>query len=457
MQNGKSQLTCAIKRLHASHRLILSGHLDQIPSRVPRRKVPPRLQIKDALRTGFDAVPIGDGDYFGFQLDGDGRFLLGDFTVTHNTACTKAILYVLEKAKVRVLLASPTGRAAKRLAEATGRPAATIHRMLGVQHGGRGGVAHHSGNRLATGALIVDESSMCDLALMNSVLQALPKNARLVLVGDKDQLPSVGPGAVLRDIIASGAVPTVTLTRIFRQAEGSQIIEAAARINSGRQPIADSIQSAEAGDEFFMETRTDPSEAAATIVDLVANVLPSRFGFDPARDVQVLTPMNKGATGTVELNRLLQEALNGHGYGVQRGPTTYRVGDPVMQLKNDYDREVYNGDRGFVVETNLDAAQLVVDFDGRRVTYGKDDLEHLMLAYASSIHRSQGSTIPCVVVVMLREHMMLLSRNLLYTGITRAARLCVLVNDPYALTLALRETRRELRCTRLAARLRSEA
>ncbi len=372
---------------------------------------------------------------------------------TGKSMVTKAILGVFDRAKVPTMLASPTGRAAKRLSEATGKPASTIHRMLGWRDKGYG-FAHDANNPLPTGALLLDEVSMADLQLTNAVVQALRTGARLVLVGDVDQLPSVGPGAVLRDIIASEAVPTVRLTRIYRQAEGSAIIEQSHRINSGRMPEGPEF-GVEDGEFFF--TREDDSEAAARrIVWLVSDVLPARYGFDPAADIQVLTPMHKGHCGTIALNAALQAQINPRGNGIKRGNITFREGDPVLQTKNDRGRDVYNGDRGRVVRVDTDDASLVVDIDGREVAYDRTDLADLTLAYATSVHKSQGSTIRCVLVALQSEHYMLLSRGILYTGVTRAERLCILVANPRAVQQAVRETRREVRRTRLADRLRGE-
>ena len=364
---------------------------------------------------------------------------------------TKAILAVLEGAGLTVMLASPTGRAAKRLAEATGHQASTIHRTLGMREGGRGFMFTRE-NPLPTAAMVLDETSMMDTMLSNSLFQALRTTTRVVLVGDVDQLPSVGPGAVLRDIIDSGAVRTIRLTRIFRQAEGSQIIEAAACINRGQRPVGAAPGT---NGEFFIFPETDSAAASQKVVRFVASSIPTRFGFDPVRDIQVITPMIKGTCGVIELNRVLQATLNPTGPSLTRGQTTYRLGDKVIQTKNDYDRDVFNGDIGVVVQVYAGDNRLVVDMDGHEVMYEKGYLDHLMLAYAITCHKFQGSQAKAVVVVLMREHFMLLSRNWTYTATTRAEKLCVLIADPSALTTALKETRRELRRTRLAWRLRT--
>lgn len=368
---------------------------------------------------------------------------------TGKSLVTKAILSVLEGAGLTVLLASPTGRAAKRLSEATGHPASTVHRTLGMREGGRGFMFTRE-NPLTTASIVIDEFSMAETALANSLFQALRTTARVVIVGDVDQLPSVGPGAVLRDIIESAAVPTIRLTRIFRQAEGSQIIEAAACINRGQRPIGAAPGT---NGEFFIFPETDSAAASQKVVRFVASSIPTRFGFDPVRDIQVITPMIKGTCGVIELNRVLQATLNPTGPSITRGQTTYRLGDKVIQTKNDYDRDCFNGDIGVIVQVYPAENRLVVDMDGHEVAYEKGDLDHLMLAYAITCHKFQGSQAKAVVVVLMREHFMLLSRNHLYTSVTRAEKLCVLVADPSALATALKETRRELRRTRLAWRL----
>lgn len=310
---------------------------------------------------------------------------------------------------------------------------------------------HHN---YVAGNVVVSNCSMAPTDLANSVLTAMATKSRLVLIGDVDQLPSVGPGAVLRDIIESGVVPTVRLTKIFRQADGSGIIEAARDVNSGQMPRGPSLNDAKEADEFILESEANSEAAAQMVVNYVSAAIPQRYGFDPIRDVQVLTPMHKGPCGTVALNKALQEAINGRGRGIVKGSVTFKVGDPVLQLKNDYKRDVFNGDRGYVTRIDHEAVKLWVDMDGRSVEYQSTDMQFLSLAYACSVHKSQGSTIKCVVLVLQQEHYMLLSRPIVYTGITRAARLCVLIADPRALRTAVREIKREMRRTRLAHRLR---
>ena len=369
------------------------------------------------------------------------------------TTIVKAVLAAYDRARISARLAAPTGRAAKRMSEATRREATTIHRLLEFDPKERR-FTRTKARPIEADALIVDEASMLDVELAAALLDALPSSARLVLVGDVDQLPSVGPGAVLRDLIGSGAVPTVRLSQIFRQAEGSLIVENAHRIQEGAPPL-----SAESPEGAFHVIHRDSGEAAAeTILKVVTENIPRRFGLDPRRDVQVLTPMHKGDAGTIALNDRLQAALNPSGPSVSRFGRTLRAGDKVMQLKNDAERDVYNGDLGFVSSLNPEERQLTVRFDEEReVVYEEGDLDELTLAYATSIHKSQGSEYPAVVIPLLTEHFVMLSRNLFYTGVTRGKKLVVLVADPRAVRMALAETRKEERRTFLAERLRREA
>ncbi len=364
------------------------------------------------------------------------------------TTIVRAILSLFDLAGHTTRLSAPTGRAAKRMSEATGRDAVTLHRMLEFDPKERG-FLRKKGRSIESDVVIVDEASMIDLSLCDSLTQAIADEARLVLVGDVDQLPSVGPGAILRDIIASNVIPTVRLSQIFRQAEGSLIVQNAHRIHDGEKPEG----STDKRGEFFVFTRKDPEEAAATIHELVTERIPRGFGLHPVRDVQVLTPMNKGVVGTIALNEALQRSLNPDGPSVTRGGKIFRLGDKVMQLKNDYDREVYNGDVGLVRAIDAEQGTLTVTFDGRDVAYEESDLDELVLAYATSIHKSQGSEYPAVVITLLSQHFVMLSRNLLYTAVTRGKRLVVLVTDGRALGLALSVTRREERLTGLAGRL----
>jgi len=376
---------------------------------------------------------------------------------TGKTHLVRAIIKLYECARLEYSLAAPTGRAAKRMSEATKRQATTIHRLLQWDPGCEGFFAGHA-SPLDDHAIIVDESSMCDIQLTDSLLDALRDGARVVFVGDVDQLPSVGPGAVLRDIIDSGAVPTVRLTQIFRQAEGSLITRNAHRINAG---IAPETGPKGTGDFHLIERRWDGPTAADMITMLVATRIPAAYGVNPRRDIQVLAPMNKGDAGVLALNERLQAALNPVGPAITRGKTTLRVGDRVLQTRNDYSRDVFNGDVGFVASIRshpkAEEPAMVIDFDGRRVEYEDKHVSDVTLAYAMSIHRSQGGQAPVVVVPVINSHWVMLSRNLVYTAVTRGQRLVVMLSDPRAMRVALAEVRRELRRTGLCARLKGEA
>lgn len=364
---------------------------------------------------------------------------------TGKTTIVRALVALLKPAGP-VALAAPTGRAARRMAEATGEEAATLHRLLGYRPGE--GFRRGDDEPLEASAVIVDEASMVDMALMLALLRAITPGTRLVLVGDADQLPSVGAGDVLADLLGAGTVPHVRLTEIFRQAEQSRIVVEAHRVLSGQAPRApDDVGQS----DFFVVSATDPGQAADLIRQLVAERIPRRFGLDAVDDVQVLTPMHRGLCGASQLNVMLQEALNPHGEPFERGNRRFRVGDKVMQTRNDYDKEVFNGDLGRV--TARAAKGVVVDFDGRVVSYEGEAVDDLVLAYACTVHKSQGSEYPAVVVPVLTEHWVMLQRNLLYTAITRGKRLVVLVAQPKALWRAARNADGVQRHTRLAARL----
>ncbi len=368
------------------------------------------------------------------------------------TTIVRAILAMFDAARVKVSLAAPTGRAAKRMSEATGRDAATIHRMLEFDPR-TGAFQRNLAEPLETDAVIVDETSMVPIELMDALLASLPSHARLVLVGDVDQLPSVGPGAVLRDIMASGCVPTVELTEIFRQAAGSTIVTNAHRIHDGEPPVGASGK----GEQFYVIERSAPDKAVDVLEELVARRIEKSFGLDPIEDVQVLTPMQRGPVGAIALNELLQRLLNPADASkpeVHRGNNRIlRLGDKVMQLRNNYDKEVFNGDIGRILGVDPQERRLHVGYDGRGVDYAEGDLDELTLAYATSIHKSQGSEYPAVIIPILTQHFVMLSRNLLYTAVTRGKRLVVLIADPRAISIALAETRREQRRTYLAERI----
>jgi len=365
---------------------------------------------------------------------------------TGKTTVINSLLAVFEKKGLSIALGAPTGRAAKRIEEATSREAKTIHRLLEFSPKQRTFVRDEN-NPLDADLVVIDETSMIDCQLMHSLLKAVPARARLFLVGDVDQLPSVGPGNVLMDIISSGAVPVVWLKTVFRQAETSGIVANAHRINTGRYPEFN-------GQDFFFVERKDPARALDTVLELVMDRIPKKFGLDPLRDVQVLTPMRRGPTGVIRLNEALQAALNPQGEPVPR--RDFRLNDKVMQLRNNYELDVYNGDVGQVTVVDAEAQELEVRFDDRVVLYGFDRLDDLTLAYATTVHKSQGSEYPAVVIPLMRGDYLLLQRNLLYTAVTRGKQLVVVVGDPRALGRAVHNDKIARRNTRLAERLRNE-
>lgn len=365
---------------------------------------------------------------------------------TGKTTTTKAIIAALQSAGMRILLAAPTGRAAKRMNEATGMEAKTIHRLL--EYNPQDGYKRNDENPLEGDALIVDECSMIDIILMNNLTKALPTTMRLVLVGDIDQLPSVGAGNVLRDIIDSGVIPVVRLTRIFRQAQSSRIVMSAHAINRGCFP---DISNGQHTDFFFMK-QEEPEKVAETIVSLVRDRLPKAYR-QPTANIQVLTPMQRGVVGAANLNMALQQALNHNTAALVRGGYTFKEGDRVMQLRNNYDKDIYNGDLGYVRSVDMEERTLTVDFDGQMVEYEASELDELTLAYATTIHKSQGSEYPIVVMPVLMTHYVMLQRNLIYTGITRAKKICVLVGQTKALAYAIHNMKVLKRNTRLKERL----
>ncbi len=375
---------------------------------------------------------------------------------TGKTTLVRGILEIFAARRLRIALCAPTGRAAKRLSETTGREAKTIHRLLEFDPA-FGGFRRDRENYLATDLLIVDEASMVDVVLMNQLLRAVPAWACVVLVGDVDQLPSVGPGAVLKDVIASKAVPVVRLTEIFRQAGQSGIVRAAHCVNSGEEPA-----SCEPGKgDFYVVHADTPEEILRKLILMVRERIPARFGLDPVRDVQVLAPTNRTELGTLNLNARLQEVLNppdrlGDGPQVQRDGKTFRVGDKVLQTVNNYQKEVFNGDIGRIGAIDEQERELTVEYDGRPVVYDFGELDELALAYSLSIHRSQGSEYPAVVIPLHTQHYLMLQRNLLYTAITRGKKLVVLVGTPKAIAMAVQRQDTAARYTGLERRLREE-
>jgi exodeoxyribonuclease V alpha subunit len=370
---------------------------------------------------------------------------------TGKTTALRAMIAALETGGKKYALASPTGRAAKRLSEATGRPASTIHRMLGFSP--QEGFKHNNENPLPVDMLVVDEASMLDLLLANNLLKALRPGAHLVLVGDVDQLPSVGAGDVLRDVIASNLVPVTRLSVIFRQEAGSHIITNAHRLNQGQMPLFD-----KGSRDFFLFAAENAEEAGEWVEDVVCNRIPAKFGLHPFNDIQVLSPMYRGPAGVNALNNRLQAVLNPPDRKKAEKSLfgqTFRLGDKVMQTQNDYDKEVYNGDIGIVTAVDGVNHKLTINFEGRRVDFDWTEADMLVLAYAISVHKSQGAEFPAVVVPMVTAHYMMLQRNLLYTAVTRAQQLCVLVGSRRAIGIAVHNNKVAHRYTALDWRLRT--
>jgi exodeoxyribonuclease V alpha subunit len=369
---------------------------------------------------------------------------------TGKTTVIRAILEVFRSKNRRCVLLAPTGRAAKRLSEVTRFPAATIHR--GLQYNPKTGTfQRNEGHPLAGDLVVVDEASMIDTYLMYHLLKAVPDGAVLILVGDVFQLPSVGPGNVLSDIIASERVPVISLDRIFRQGEGSMITVNAHRIHRGEMPLW-SDPGDPSGDFHFLN-QEDPETAARWILELVRDRLPKRYGLDPLQDIQVLTPMYRGQVGAENLNVLLQRHLNRNEKTVERGSRVFKLGDKVMQIRNNYEKEVFNGDIGRIVKVDEENQEVWVNFDGRFVVYDYNDLEELVLAYAVSVHKSQGGEYPAVVMPVMIQHYLLLQRNLIYTAVTRAKRVVVLVGTKKALAIGIKNNKPQLRYSFLKERL----
>jgi len=373
---------------------------------------------------------------------------------TGKTTLLRSISTIFQTEGKRLLLAAPTGRAARRLAEVTRRKASTIHRLLGYSFTDNG-FLHNRDNPLDTDAVIIDEASMVDTVLMNNLLAAVPLSARLVLVGDVSQLPSVGPGNVLSDMIDSGSIPVFYLSKIFRQDRESAIVVNAHQVREGKlTDFPDSTVIDERSDFYFLE-QSDPDLTAARIVELCCNELPAKFGLDPVNDIQVLTPMHKGAVGTLNLNNLLQKVLNRQHAAEKTPGISFKPGDKVMHLKNNYQKEVYNGDIGIVDRIDDENAELTVNYYGKAVSYEFDELDEMTMAYAISIHKSQGSEYPAVIVPLMTQHYVMLQRNLLYTAMTRGKELVILIGTRKALKIALQNDKPHRRLSSLAARLKS--
>jgi exodeoxyribonuclease V alpha subunit len=372
---------------------------------------------------------------------------------TGKSTSIRALLMLLRMRKIDVALAAPTGRAAKRLAEATGYEAKTLHRLLEYTPHSNS-YQRNEINPLPYQFVIVDEFSMVDILLFYHLLKALPRDVHLLLVGDADQLPSVGPGNVLSDLLRSEAIPVVRLTELFRQAQQSKIVISAHRINVGQLPDLRS----QSDSDFFFLREEDPRRAQQLVLDLVQRRLPASYHFNPMTDIQVLAPMYNGVVGVHQLNEKLQACLNPVSSAqVEWGDRKFSIGDKVMQMRNDYDKGVYNGDVGWIRAINKEKSTLLVEFVEEAgplfVNYDFHELDELVLAYAVTVHKSQGSEYPAVVIPLFRAHSRLLQRNLLYTAITRAKRFCVLVGQPNALELAIHNDHVALRNTALAERL----
>jgi len=371
---------------------------------------------------------------------------------TGKTTIINAVLQIFKKLRVEVMLAAPTGRAAKRMSDATGHEAKTIHRLLEYSIT-RGGFQKTDEHPLLCDLLIVDEASMIDTFLMHHLLKAMPREATFILVGDVNQLPSVGAGNVLMDIISSNLVPVVELNEIFRQARKSDIILNAHLINNGVLPL---LQSNRDNTDFYFISRKNPEEALSTILELMKTRIPEKFGLDPVEDIQVLTPMHKGLIGAENLNHELQKNLNPGNEGVIRGNRHYLVKDKVMQIKNNYDKEVFNGDIGRIIKILPGSQEVVISFDDRETRYDYQDLDEIVPAYAISVHKSQGSEYPAVIIPVLTEHYIMLQRNLIYTAVTRGRKLVILVGTQKALAIGVQNNKTRKRYTLLTKRIKGQ-
>ncbi|MDD3268058.1 MAG: ATP-dependent RecD-like DNA helicase [Syntrophomonadaceae bacterium] len=372
---------------------------------------------------------------------------------TGKTTIINALVRIFKGLKLKITMAAPTGRAAKRMQETTGCDALTVHRLLEFNPR-EGNFKRNREYPLETDVLIIDELSMIDTMLMYQLLRAVPLQAILILVGDVNQLPSVGPGNVLSDLIGSGRFALVELKEIFRQSRRSRIVSNAHRINEGKLPFIDNPEGRELSDFYFIEEE-DPQKVVDKILDLCARRIPDRFFFHPVREVQVLTPMHRGVVGTMNLNVELQKALNPQGFELSRGGRSFRIKDKVMQVVNNYEKDVYNGDIGWISNIDVENQQMVINYDGRWVSYDFTQLDELQLSYATSIHKAQGSEYPAVIMPIMIQHYLLLQRNLVYTGVTRARRLVIIIGSKKALAMAIHNNKTHKRYTRLKERLRS--
>ena len=372
---------------------------------------------------------------------------------TGKTTIINAILQILSRLDARIMLAAPTGRAAKRMGETTGYEAKTIHRLLEYSFQ-KGGFQRNEDKPLDCDVLIVDEASMIDIILMYHLLKAVPPFATFIMVGDVNQLPSVGAGNVLNDIIASGSVPVATLDKIFRQARSSQIVVNAHKINDGIMPSLNTEYSANPLNDFYFIEQEDPEKILDIILELCKTRIPRRFNYDPVNEIQVLTPMHKGVVGAGNLNSRLQAALNPGEDGIVRGERTFRIDDKVMQIRNNYDKEVFNGDIGRVTAIRWEDREVIITYDDREVVYDFSDLDEIVPAYAISVHKSQGSEYPVVIIPIVTQHYILLQRNLIYTAVTRGKNLVVIVGTRRAMAMGINNNKTLQRFTRLQYRLR---
>lgn len=373
---------------------------------------------------------------------------------TGKTFTVRTIVSLWQAMGNKIACAAPTGRAAKRLKEMTGIEAKTLHRLLEFDPS-KMGFKRDGDNQLECSVIVVDESSMVDLFMAHSLLKAIPKDALLLMVGDIDQLPSVGPGNILKDLIGSDKIPVVRLTQVFRQAAESAIITTAHQINRGSYPQLEKVSMKSTTDCLWHPGGTEAEHGVQTICDLIEHFIP-QAGFNPATDVQVLSPMTRGVVGTRNLNRVLQQLINPpieDKDELSRGDSILRVGDRVMQLKNDYNREVFNGDLGIVINIDRAEKEVVIDFDEREVVYDFADLNEISLAWATSIHKSQGSEYPVVILPLYTQHYVMLSRNLFYTGLTRAKKLALIVGSEKAVAITVKQVKQQQRYTKLKERL----
>lgn len=368
---------------------------------------------------------------------------------TGKTTIINAILKILKKAGAKILLAAPTGRAAKRMSETTWENAQTIHRLLDYSIS-EGGFKKNNTNPLSCDVLIIDEASMVDTTLMHHLLKAIPSSSALIMVGDVDQLPSVGAGNVLSDLISSDGFGVVTLKTIFRQAKKSLIVVNAHKINNGEYPV---IANESKKSNFYFIQKENPEDVLSSIIDMVKTRIPKRFGFDPVDEIQVLTPMHRGIVGAGNLNKELQNIMNPGSLSLKRGEKDFRISDKIMQIRNNYDKHTYNGDIGRILDIDFTDQKVLIDFDSRQVEYDFSSMDEIVHAYAVSVHKSQGSEYPAVIIPVVTQHYVLLQRNLLYTAVTRGKKLVVLVGTKKALAMAINTIKASKRYTRLCDRL----